>query len=104
MQKGFTNTACQLRAVTHLGIPSSFNDKRGVGVAQADDLFCHRHFFSLGEATRWPRLLISCHWLTLGTCGAGAHFWPHFASEPLAQSTPVKPEAPPLGADWPLEG
>src|SRR6202521_6264580 len=29
--------ACQLRPVTHYGVPSSFNDKRGVRVAQADD-------------------------------------------------------------------
>ena len=36
--------ARQLRAVTHHGVPSSFNDKRGVRVAQADDLFCDRHF------------------------------------------------------------
>ncbi len=39
------SAACQLRAVTHHGVPSSFNDKRGVRVAQADDLFCDRHFF-----------------------------------------------------------
>src|SRR5271165_6287327 len=44
-----TSAACQLRAVTHHRVPSSFNDKRGVGVAQADDLFCHRHFLLLHD-------------------------------------------------------
>src|SRR6202043_848297 len=43
--------ASQLRAVPHHGVPSSFNDKRGVRVAQTDDLFCHRHFFLLHDSS-----------------------------------------------------
>jgi hypothetical protein len=41
--------ARQLRAVTHQGVPSSLNDKRGVRVAEADDLFCDRHFLLLHD-------------------------------------------------------
>src|ERR1700745_3368571 len=45
------STACQLWPVTHHGIPPSFNDERGVRVAQADNLFCHRHFLLLHDAS-----------------------------------------------------
>jgi hypothetical protein len=33
-----------LWAIAHYGVPSSFDDERGIRVTQADDLFCHRHF------------------------------------------------------------
>ena len=40
-----------IAAGTHHGVPASFNDERGVRVAQADNLFCHRHFLLLQDAS-----------------------------------------------------
>src|SRR6516225_441395 len=40
-----------LRPVTHHCVPASFNDERGVRVAQADNLFCHWHFLLLHDAS-----------------------------------------------------